>query len=60
MMEMNARYVIQLLHSDKTFKICLDDTVTYINTCNQKLDIIFGHAQSFFSFSLPTIMVIIY
>jgi hypothetical protein len=54
MVELNTRYVIQLLHSDKTFKICLDYKVTYTNRCNQKFDIIFGQAQSFFSFSLQT------
>lgn len=34
--------------------------VTCINTCNHKFDIIFGQVQSFFSFSLQIIMVIIY
>jgi len=60
MLELNTRYIIQLLHCDKTFKKCLDDKVTYINTCNQKFDIIFGQTQSFFSFSLQTFLVIIY
>jgi len=44
MLELNTRYVIQLLHYDKTFRKCLDDKVTYINTCNQNYDIIFGQA----------------